>query len=714
MKTIKNGPVLAAVAVCAMTLSACGGGGGGGGGSKDADIAGSAVKGLVRNADVAVFELAAKTFSTAQAKQVGTGTTNANGAFSLRTSGYAGGAVLLQIKGRSSGTQVRCDALPSQIEQVCGVGKSRGNFIDVGPEFLLESYLPALSRGSNRINASALTQLLGALASSKLATLNTSQALTQALSQVRSLAGGVDVVGTTPVDIVTPPANATGEQLAYAALNAAVLSLADPEAATPQQAIQSAVQKLADEFKDGSIEKGKLAGLVEVAKQQLVAAEVADTAGVLAALDAATQGDPDETFAPTPVSPAASTAIGAAKAFVGNLRNTAQRYEDVLQPDEATDAYLAGLEEAAGLGEPKAVALFESLGLVVEEAGILINSGQASGSRTLSTQGSNGAKTATVTMTSSGGVTTLTATGNVHDDSVNLTFKLPTEQIEATGSTLSVSLAGSAETVGAGGARLTIADTSKAVITLRNGAEPVLSDEEIEGDFTGENIGQVVFDLDATLLQKDSKALSFQGVIGATVLRCDAAGTVCQTPVGEPRAFAPTRVSLKGVVRDGANNEVNASIGVAIPLASARKFNYANPYSASNFLEGTVTISSRVKLPASAAPETTVTVAVESKGWHNATEVPIGKVTVTFAEGSTVLLTASSENSATKPEPTVVTLTGAAGVMLILVNQADPDEDINLTGSILTVNGIKAGEVRQNGGLVTLHYDDGTFETLFN
>jgi len=701
-----------AAAVCA--LSACGGGGGSD--SQDVTVDGAAVKGVIRNADVLVFELASKSFKASDGKQIGSGVTNGAGSFSnLKITDYKGGAVLLQIKSRASGTEVRCDARPSQIEKVCGAGKKRGDFIAVGPGFLLESFLPRLDKGSNRINVSALTQVIGGLANLKLATLDTSQALTQALSQVRSLAGGVDVVRTAPVDLIEAPANATGQQLAYSALNAAVLSLVDDTATSPQAAIASAVKNIADDFADGSIKKGKLADLVEAAQEQLDAAGKTDTAGVLASLDAASQGDPAADFKPEPVADNAGTAVSAAKAFAGNLRNTARRYEEVLQPDQASNTYLAGLEEAAGLAEPKALALFESLGLVVDQAGILINSGQTSGNRTFKTQGSNGQKTATVTMTSSGGVTIITATGDVQDDTVNLTFKLPTEQVQAKGSTLTVSLEGAAETVGSSGVKLSIASASKGVITLRDSTKPVLSDDEVQSDFTGQNINQVVFDLDATLAQKGSKALNFQGVIGATVVRCTAAGSVCATPEGEAVAFAPTRVSVKGTVKDGSNNEVNASIGVAISEASAKKFNYSLPYSATNFLEGTVTISSKVKLPASVAPETMVTVAIDSKGWNNARQAPIGAVTITFMEGSTVLLTVNGENTASKVDITTVKINGAGDVLLTLVNKAaNPAEDVDIGGSILTVNGVKAAEVRQNGDLITLHYVDGTFETLFN
>jgi hypothetical protein len=704
----------AIMAGAVLALTACGGGGGGG--SSEITIDGAAVKGVIRNADVLVFELGAKSLNAVDGKQIGSGATGPGGAFNnLKITDYQGGAVLLQVKGRATGTEVRCDAPAAQVAKVCGAGKSRGDFIAVGPDFLLESYLPKLSNGSNSLNVSALTHLLGGLAKLKLATLNTSQALAQAQSQVRSLAGGVDVVGTAPVDLLSVPANATGQQLAYSALNAAVLSLADSTATTPQAAIASAVKNLADDFADGSIKKGKLADLVAVAKAQLDAAGKADSAGVLASLDAASQGDPASDFKPEPIADNAGTAVSAAKAFTGNLRNTVQRYEDVLRPDQASNTYLAGLEEAAGLAEPKALALFESLGLVVDAAGELIDSANASGTKTLSTQGTGGAKSATITKSSTGGVTTITAVGSVRNDTVNLTFKLPTDKDQAKGATLTVSLEGSAETVGDSGAKLTIASASKGVVTLRDASKPILSNDEIQNDFTAQNIKQVVFDLDATLAQKGSKTLSFQGVIGATVVRCEASGNVCSTPAGDVAAFAPTRLSVKGVVKDGTNNEVNANIGVTIADASAKNFNYSQPYSATNFLQGTVTISSKVKLPASVAPETTVTVAIDSKGWNNARQAPVGSVTINFTEGSTALLSVSGENTAQKVDITTVKISGNGGVLLTLVNKAaNPAEDVDVGGSILTVNGVKAAEVRQNGGLVTLHYVDGTFETLFN
>lgn len=703
--------VLIGAAVAAFLVGCGGGGGGGGDETPEVLVEGAAVKGLVRNADVRVFELPATSVRAVDGRRIGEGATDSQGRFSLSVSGYAGGPVLLQIKGRSAGTDVRCDALPSQVAKVCGVGKSRGDFIPVGPDFELESYLPQLSSGRNTINASALTSLLGSLANAKLSTLDTSQALAQALSQVRSLAGGIDVVATTPVDLTEVPASASAEELAYAALNAAVLSFADDGAGSPQAAIQSAIDTLSDEFKDGSIEKGKLASLVATAQEQLDTAGKVDLSGVLASLEVAAQGDPDEPFEPEPVAPA-ETAVATAKAFVEKVRGTVRHYEDVLQPDATTDQYVAGLEEAAALAEPKVLALFESLGLVVDEGRLLVANGQDGSTRTLTSNGSTGSKTATLTLSRQSGVTSVLVQGNVQDDSVDLRLVFPTDQLEATGAALTLEVSGTAETVGNSGAKLTVSPDSKVVVTLKDPSKPLLSEAQAGDDapVTGQNIQKAAFHLDATLEQKGGKAISFQGLLGATVVRCDN----CVVPQGTPVAFAPTRVLIRGIATDGSGNQVSANLSVALEESSAKTFNYAEPYTATNFLEGVIVFSFKAKLPASVAPETQVTAVIESRGWHNASEIPIGRITVTFAEGSTVVLTATGENRADDPVPSAIELRGGAGVVLRLVNKAASGADIDLTGSILTVDGTKVAEVNQNGGLITLHYEDGSFETLFN
>ncbi|HSW13003.1 MAG TPA: hypothetical protein VLI06_09215 [Solimonas sp.] len=703
---------LALTAVTAATVfaAACGGGGGGGGGgSEPVSVEGKAAKGIVRKADVTLIELAADSLDPAKGTVLGTGETDNSGNYKLSIKGYKGGAVLARIKGRASkATEVLCDyKAPGVTDNDCGPGVKFGQVVKVDDKFVLETLLPGLERGlNNRMNATALTSILSRRAGALLRNVDTAGAIRLAMSQVNQLAGGIDVVRTTPINLVGDvPAAASPDEVVYAALNAAVLSRI-PDGSSGQDAISGAVDGLVAEFgTDGAIPKTQLRDLVEEAFNQLPEGS-SDSAGTLTRLENMAEGTGD--FMPPATDNGDGTAIGRARLFVGDIRNSVQRYQDLPNLDQ--NDFVTQLDSVAQVSDARASELFDSIGLALDRAGELFDAGSPGG-QVNSTNSSGAQKTATVTITESGDNSTVRINGEVGDDTLDLTAVFPTDLEAATGATHNVTLAGNAQTTGTSGVVLTIKN-GKGTINTRASSQPV---EDEVGDVGG-NIDRVVLDLDATLAQKGvTDPVTFEGIVGLTVLQCNSGN--CSTPEAESVAALPTRVLLKGEVRNSKGSLVNGSIEVTIPEATARKFNFDQPYSASNSVIGTVVISTRAKLPD--FPEGLLTIAVDAKGATDpavgeSDGIPFGRVTVSLSEGDKLVLRVSGETTAAKPDsiPSVL-LENASGVKLILDNISEGSNSIEVSG-VLRVDGKRAGVVQQtSSGLVRIVYDDGTFESLF-
>lgn len=698
---------MTAMAAALAALSACGGGGGGGG-SETTQVDGSAIKGNILNADVQLIELANNSLDPAQGKVIGSSQIGAaNALFSVPVTGYSGGAVVIRIKGRPATamprTRVQCDFRRPGPDNDCG-NVEFGGFVDVDDSFVIESFLPALARNSsNRMNATALTALLRSRAATLLSGSETREAIRRAITQINQLARA-NVVTDTPVNLNAPiPESAAPEQVAYAALNAAVLSQA-PAGATGQAALTGAITSLNNAFTENnsSIPKEVVRDLVDAARDVLPAGQ-AGAAGVLMDLEMSAQGEGNFNLPPQPAGN--TTAIQRARSFIGNVRNTAQRYGQLPSLDES--GFATQLEAAGDFADVHAVRLFEDVGGLVAAVGDALDENPQLTSFAYGSRSSgNVQKTANVTFTRANGNTTARVAGQpVGDATVDLTLVFPTALDGATGVTNNITLSGNAQTTASLGAVLTINEGS-ASVTSKNGQAPI---EDDQGQ-AGENIDRISLDLKATLAQKGvSNPVSFVGTIGATAVQC--VGATCSaTP--ESVAATPTRLLLKGTVSGSAGQLFEGGIEVTVPETSARKFNATQDYSATNFIEGSIVVSGRAKV--TNFPEGLLTVAVDSKGYSNSAEVPIGKVLVSLSENGRLVLRVSSENTAQQPDFTALVLENADGVRLTLNNVAEnPSQNVQVRGDLF-VDGQKAGRVEQSGsGLVRVVYDDGTFESLF-
>jgi hypothetical protein len=418
----------------------------------------------------------------------------------------------------------------------------------------------------------------------------------------------------------------------------------------------------------------------------------------------AAQGEGNFSVTPPPAGSNA-TAISRAKAFIGNVRNAAQRYGQL--PDFEESGFSQQLESAGDFADEHAVRLFEDLGgLIAGVSEAFEQNPQRTSFTYTSFNSSDVQKTANVTFSHANGITTVRiANQQAGDATVDLTVVFPTELSGASGTTNNITISGSAQTTASLGAVLTI-DNGRGTVTSKNGSFEI---EDEEGQ-VGDNIDKVVLDLAATLAQKGvSNPVSFTGTIGVTGVQCS--GATCSAGP-EFVAAAPTRLLLKGRVNGSAGQLFEGGIEVTVPETSARTFNATQDYSATNFIEGSVVVSARAKV--TNYPEGVLTVGLESRGYSDSAELPVGRLLVSLSENGRLVLRVSTENTAQQPEFTALILENADGVRLTLNNVAEnPSDNVVLRGDLL-VDGQRAGRVEQSGsGLVRVVYDDGSFESLF-
>ena len=704
----------------ALMLSACGGGGG-----SDTPVVpsatrltGAAVKGVIRNADVTVIELV-NNLSGSDGRVVGTGTTTNAGAYEVSFTDYRGGPVRINVVGRADGTtRVVCDYRIGAPGDDCGTGIAFGDDIPVDVNFSLSSLastLNAAGSGAATFNVTALSALITTLAESA-STGTAAERIRTATFLANQFAGGVDVTRTTPVDLTSPAAiaAATGDSLAYSALNAAVLSLAT--AGTPQASISAAVATLAGQIAGGTLSNQTLHDLIDTAQQQLTAAGGVDTGGLLVALDETTGCSDGSTctglyeLADAPPTLNAS-AVARAKAFSTDIRTSIENYEDAFDPD--SNVFVGRVRDVGEFSGDAATDLVGDIADAIDQAISLRDDGVTSGTITGFT--SAGAVTsATYTATISGGNETYRIVGAVDDATVDITGVLPARNAggDIVGTNLAASISGTARTTSGAGLSLAIT-TGTASVVRRDGTVPL--EEELPG---GRNFDRASIDVTATLAQINvSNPLSFTGQVSVDAVQCNTAACAGGTADSGAIIATPTSVELNGTLTDSTGNTVAGTFAVAVPEATARRFNYDADYSSTNFVDGTVTISARTALinPVPPVDEARVTLAFTSTGYSDDKDYPIGNATLTFVRGSTTLFRVTGSNSAAAPDLTRLDITGTGDVAITLNNiAADPSEDVVLSGEV-RVDGQRAGVIQQlDSGLVRVVYDDGSFETLFN
>lgn len=691
--------------------------------NSNSSVSGAAAKGVVRNGELTLYELAQTSADPAAGRILATGTTGADGRFSMTDiDDYRGGAVLLRLTGRlltdSAPTQVQCDVQRTGDDD-CGQGVTFGEFFTVGPGFILEAYLPSLATNAdNPFNLTLFTSLMRARVQAFVTAGDTTPvAVAKALAQVNQLAGGINVVTTTPVNLnASIPGSTSPESLVYAALNSAVLRLAADAADEASNNLNEAMNAWIADFADGSLSRGRVRELINAARDQLAALGLSDTGGILATLEAQVQGDGQ--FAPEAPANTNTSGIAAARAFIGDVRTVVQSYDGAF--DAGSNAFLQQVRDAGDATGLATQSLFAGLQPVVACLDYRLDStpeGEAPagcGEGTIETfDSSSEPQTATFTVTpdQETNLTTVAVEGSSGDATLDLSFFFPTNGGDSTGAEQGAGIAGTIETTGDEGVILTIAQGENSTITV----VPVDPDAPVEDPTVpgAENIDEASFDLEATLAQKGVEdPLTFAGTIGVTVVRCE--DSECEASA-EP-VFFPERLVLDGELSNAGGDSAGARIELAV--RNPRSFNPdggdgGTPYSATNFVDGTLTVTFSADI--TQRPASTLTIAVDSTGFDNASSQPLGSITVSVAEGQDLLLRLRSTSAATAPGFRTLEITDGGSVTLSISNVAqNPSQNVEVRG-VLNVGNQRVGVIEQLGnGLVIVRFDDGTFETLFN
>ncbi len=690
--------------------------------SKTFELRGAVVKGIVRNADVQLFEYAQSTF--ANPMLLASTTTDDSGRYQLTVQSpaqYHGGAVLVRIKGKPSGSQARCDVDLPNTSDDCGAAVAFGTFYAIDESFVLETSLPALLESdadttTTTLNASVFTNLVSARAAAlRTGSTRSLDAIRIALSQVNQLAGGIDVVRTTPVDLsdATAIASATPEGVAYGALNSGLLRLASQAAPGGNAATNTnaAIDRLDTLFGPAaSISDADLQAIADAGRAQLAVAGQTDAAGVFAVIDRfiAQPGDTvsySATVAPT-------DGVTAAKDFVGDIRTVMQTYRTALDP--ADNAFAQQLSMAKQISGEATTNLFLDIEPAIDCTAALVRQDYADRVIALPdgcvSTGNNrfAVGGATIVKGNDGTRTNFAVNGTVGTSTLALTLSYPSNganapgsALDAMGSALEGRINGRAATASSTGVALQL-DGVVQVLT-RDAGRPVFTDATIS------NINQVTLSFDASFTQKGvTNPLTALGSIDLSLVRCTTSSCVPSGP-GEIEPFFVDRFVFSGGVGDTQNNRLIGSIDVDI--RNPRDFNaFSEDYSASNFVDGSLTLTLEAALPN--RPVAQVVLTVDSTGYDNASRQPLGSVTLALMENGQITLRAQSRSTQQLPGfANAIEVTNSNGFVLGVTAGPDGDTD-NIVG-VLTADGVPVANVSPDSGAVLIRYADNSFETLF-
>lgn len=249
MSTIKKTALSLAIS-SSILLSACGGGGSSSGpqdppsSSRAGVVEGSVIKGLLKDAVVKAYELNDR---GDRVRQVGQGTSNQEGRYSLELStDYKGGAIEIEVESAAN-TKMLCDAVDG-----CGSALF-GQEIPVPVGFKMSALIPEAPKSAGEKLEAAVTpwsHMAAERAKKLIADGETAQAAASKATSETSEIVGFDISETKAADLSALGKNASAAEVKYAAANAALAAvlLADPSK------IQEKLNQLAKSFEDGKFD----------------------------------------------------------------------------------------------------------------------------------------------------------------------------------------------------------------------------------------------------------------------------------------------------------------------------------------------------------------------------------------------------------------------------------------------------------------------------
>ena len=386
---------------------------------------GGAGKGVIGGASITASEITAG----GQVSR-GTSTTASDGDYDLVLTGYNGGPLLISLNG-GNGATMRCDVAAG-----CN-GATFGSDVLLPDTFQMQVLLPSVASSQDLASCiNPFTHLAAQRAIEVAGSLDavTNSVAREALSEVGSLLGGIDVLRTCVVDITntTERRAASSKDISLSVLSAAVLSV---QGATDPAA---ALSNLASQFAGGVISGSNLQALVDAARDELLNIGEGDEAGVLAAMELAASNAGTGNFDPQPNASAGDSAVEQGKALIAGIRNLgrsifddADGYSDLDTSHPANifyDRIVAANDEL----------LFEAVNAALvrayDEADAFYNRnpaqpGQPGTSTISSTDGNDQAQTATITVTNEANdVHRVTVVGQVGDVILDWNVSSPTSE----------------------------------------------------------------------------------------------------------------------------------------------------------------------------------------------------------------------------------------------------------------------------------------------
>ncbi len=704
------------------TLAACGGGGGGssGGGSVPppasggssggaatgftVGAAGNAAKGVISGATIDALEVTA-----AGLVRRGGGSTGSDGGFNVSLQRYTGGPILYRVT-PGPNSMMRCDVRAGCRDAAGQVVPFGGSF-PLPADFVMEGIASGVSQPS-QLNAclSPLTHVAAnrarELAGGQSANINADHAR-RALIELRLLTGGVDVGNLCAADLTNPAAvaEAEPEAIAHALFAAAAL------ATTPGGNPTAALARLAAAFQGGVIAatdndstRLSLSEFVAAAVNEAEVGQIPLPDNVqLTQMNAQQAAAGNNQVRPCSTEPCGGTPAQAnasekARAVFGELREIFRQGErELTDPVEAfaTELDAAGLAADSGLTD-----IGESLGLGSKEAFsyYLANDAAAGTTTVRSTDRAGTQRTATVgVVNNSDGTDTITLQGQVSDSQLDLRLDLP-HAPQADAGTLRVALAGSARSLGASGVAAQLEGTELVLVVITNSEGDSIPDSlALNGNAVLEQFGV-------------ADPVSVTGTLAASILRCNRCSNSNLDLQYNPRLLAMT-----GRIANAQNN-VAAGVRFDVDENSARSYSSSLPYSASNFVRGSVSINSQVKVGDGGVYNAVVSVA--ATGFDSVRGEATGAFTVRFSRNDRLYVLRVPLNIPVDMDAETLserrqslTLTTANGVVIGLEGLAE-DDGQRITGTV-TVDGVDAASVSETeSGAIIIRYRDGVIESL--
>ncbi|AJD49665.1 heme utilization/adhesion protein [Isoalcanivorax pacificus W11-5] len=352
--------LVSSLVALSVALSGCGGGGGGsrsGGTPPSSDIEGAAVKGILKQADVALYQIVDGMVAD---EALQTTTTDNAGRYSLDID-YTGPA-LITITGNADATMV-CD-VPAGCDDGEGGTAAFGAEVPFGMDMTLEA-MAVLDGGAVSINVTPLTHLAAAKARSAL--LN-DVAIHLANSHVANLFGVTGELTALPVVDITDAAaleaaNANAQKGAL--LAAALYGAALEEGQTLDELATAFINTSGGQFYgEESINTGVDLAEIYATAQAALTESGANLAGVSTTLStalAAAQQLGEELTQAAPSDTAALANLAKAKAFVGQVRTLGTSFIT----EASAEAFADELGAAGTLLSADAEILAQALGYAV-------------------------------------------------------------------------------------------------------------------------------------------------------------------------------------------------------------------------------------------------------------------------------------------------------------------------------------------------------------